>query len=79
MDYSQILTIALLVISEILPLINRIPANGILHTVKLVLAYLWVKFFHNSDLAREVEQLKSGDIRNVPDPAPSKQFLVFEA
>ncbi len=59
MDYSQIFTIALLVISEILPLINRVPANGILHTVKLILAYIWVKFCNQSDLAQEIEQIKS--------------------
>jgi hypothetical protein len=70
MDYSQIITVALLIISEILPLINQIPSNGILHTIKLTLAYLWIKFCNQSELAREVEYIKNKEA--VIDEQPKK-------
>jgi len=45
MDYSQIIPIALLVISELLPFLNMIPSNGITHTLKVLLVYIYHRLY----------------------------------
>lgn len=57
-DYIQIISFALLTISEILPFISRIKSNGILHTIMLVLSYIWIKINPNSELAGHVQEIR---------------------
>ena len=58
-DYQLIIGVILLIISEVLPFIQKIPANGLLHSIKLFVTYLFVKCFQKSDLAMEIQVIKN--------------------